>query len=333
MRLRRSDLGAVGILRFRRGRGFAYLVEGEQATAEQRKRIDALVIPPAWRHVWICPEPNGHIQAVGTDAAGRRQYIYHPQWRAERDEEKYDRVLTMASALPEWRQEVDRDLRHRGREQPRVEATALRLLDRGALRIGGEEYAQENGTRGVATLLRRHISVHGTEIRLDFPAKGGIRCRMGIDDPPLATAIRSLLRSPAPSERLLVYRTGESWCELHADDINSRFGELGGEQCTAKDMRTWHATVIAAVGLAAAEPARTARVARRAEAAVMREVSDALGNTAQVARASYVDPRVLRAYEQDTTIRPALRRADRESSEDAKRAVVERAVVRMLRRV
>ncbi|MGW0176429.1 DNA topoisomerase IB [Rhodococcus sp. NPDC003322] len=331
MRLRRSDPATAGIVRRRRGRGFTYECPGStELSADDRERIDALVIPPAWRRVWICPDSAGHIQAVGTDVAGRRQYLYHPGWRARRDEEKHERVLAMAVGLPAWREEVDRDLRLRGRGRARVEATALRLLDRGVLRIGGEEYAQDNGTRGAATLLRDHVSVHGGEVRLDFPAKSGIRRRIGVEDEPLAAAIRSLLRSPSPSERLLVFRGEDGWHELHAAEINARFEDLGGEHCSAKDLRTWHATVIAAVGLADTEPARSQRAARRAENAVMKEVAEALGNTPQVARKSYVDPRVLRAYERNTTIRDALQRARQAPSEDAERAIVERAVIRML---
>jgi DNA topoisomerase-1 len=334
MRLRRSDPTSPGIARRRCGRGFSYHdVDGSTDLPVQvRDRIESLVIPPAWRRVWICPEANGHIQAVGLDAAGRRQYIYHQRWRTERDEEKHDRVLVMAAGLPDWRAVVDRDLRRRGLSRARVEATALRLLDRGALRIGGEEYAQDNGTRGVATLLRDHVSVRGVEVLLDFPAKGGIRRRLGIEDPELATAVRALLRSASRSERLLTYRRGRDWYELHAEDINARFKELAGADCTAKDLRTWHATVIAAVGFADAPPPDTDRARKRAEAAVMREVSEALGNTPQIARKSYVDPRVVSSYERGRTILSAVVRARRARSADAERDIVEQAVIRLLTR-
>ncbi|QHE69551.1 DNA topoisomerase IB [Rhodococcus sp. WAY2] len=279
----------------RAGRGFSYDAPDGAAgvSDEDRARIDALVIPPAWRKAWICPRRNGHIQAVGLDAAGRRQYIYHEQWRQERDEEKFDRVLTMASRLPELRERVDADLCRRGRGRERVEAVALRLLDRGVLRIGSEEYAETNGSRGVATLLRNHVAVKGGEIRLDFPAKSGVQRTLTIEDGPLATAIRSLLRTGAPSDRLLVYRKGDRWTEVHADDINARFKEVAGEKYTAKDL---------------------------------------LGNTPQIARTSYVDPRVITAYQSGRTIGGALARARKTRTEDAERALVERAVIRLLAR-
>lgn len=164
MRLRRSSTSAPGIRRARKGHGFTYLAVGGGVLRDPgtRARIDALAIPPAWRHVWISPYPNGHIQAVGTDAAGRRQYLYHQQWRDERDEEKHDRVLAMAALLPAWRAQVDADLCLRGLCRRRVEAVALRLLDRGVFCVGGKEYAEENGTHGVATLLRGHVRMRGT---------------------------------------------------------------------------------------------------------------------------------------------------------------------------
>jgi DNA topoisomerase-1 len=332
MRLRHSDPNVPGIRRRRRGNGFSYETpDGSgRVCAEDRARIEALVIPPAWRKVWISPHPNGHIQAVGVDAAGRRQYLYHDQWRHERDEEKFDRVLGLATRLPEWRERVDEDLCRRGRGRDRVEAVALRLLDRGVLRIGGETYAEEHGSRGVATLLREHVDVHGAEVRLDFPAKSGIQRVLAIEDASLATAIRSLQRSDADTDRLLVYRTDGGWAEVHADDVNTRFKEVVGDEYTVKDLRTWHATVIAAVAFADAGPASSKRARTRAEAQVMREVGEVLGNTPAVARASYVDPRVVTAYEADRTIASALARARRARSEDAERAVVERAVVRLL---
>ncbi|MFC9362798.1 DNA topoisomerase IB [Rhodococcus sp. NPDC057014] len=334
MRLRHSDPNTPGIRRRRRGNGFSYEVQGGdgRVSSGDRARIEALVIPPAWRKVWISPHSNGHIQAVGVDAAGRRQYLYHDQWRHERDEEKFDRVLAMAARLPEWRERVDKDLCRRGRGRDRVEAVALRLLDRGVLRIGGEAYAEDHGSRGVSTLLREHVDVHRGEIRLDFPAKSGVQRVLAIEDASLATAVRSLLRSDADTDRLLVYRTDSGWAEVHADDINTRFKEVAGDEYTAKDLRTWHATVIAAVAFADVGPVSSKRARSRAEAEVMREVGEVLGNTPAVARASYVDPRVVTAYESDYTIASAVDRARRSRSEDAERAVVERAVIRLLSR-
>lgn len=333
MNLRRSATGAPGIRRVRRGRGFAYLgVDGAPVAATVRERIDALVIPPAWKQVWICPYENGHIQAFGTDVAGRRQYLYHERWRAERDEEKHDRVLAMASRLPAWRQQVQDDLVRRGAGRCRVEAVALRLLDRAVFRVGGEEYAEENGTHGVATLLRSHVRISGDVLTFDYPAKGGIRRVVAVDDADLATAVRALRRVPSESGRLLVYRDGDAVRELHADDVNARFKELAGDDCSAKDLRTWNATVLAAAAFAEQNPPAGDRARAHAEAEVMRRVAEELGNTPAVARGSYVDPRVVTAYEQGRTVRAALRRAARAGSDDDARAIVERAVIRLLGR-
>lgn len=334
MRLRRSVPSSVGIRRVRRGRGFSYEeADGVRVGDEEvLERIQALVIPPAWRKVWICPHPNGHIQAVGIDAAGRRQYLYHDQWRLERDEEKHDRVLEMASRLPALRSSVEGDLRKRGLGRARVEAVALRLLDRGVFRVGGEEYAEENNTRGVATLLREQVSLHGDEMLFDYIAKGGLRRRIRIEDATLAAAVRSLQRSKADTDRLLAYRAqAGDYRELHAADVNARFKELAGENCSAKDLRTWHGTVLAAAGLAAHADEAFERP-KKIVTAVVKDVAQALGNTPTVARNSYIDPRVVTAFQDGRTIEAALRRSESCKSEDEKANVVDRAVVRLIRR-
>jgi DNA topoisomerase-1 len=330
-RLRRSDLRSPGIRRIRRGRGFSYTTpDGQPLTdPETLDRIKELVIPPAWRNVWISPHPNGHVQAVGTDDAGRRQYLYHEQWRRDRDEEKHDRVLAMARRLPTWRAHVEADLAGSGLTRTRVLGAALRMLDRGIFRTGGEEYAEENGTHGVATLLREHAAVRGDECRFCYRAKGGIDREVAIRDAALAKVVKALLRSRSGSDRLLVYREGGGWHEVHAADVNERFKELAGEDCTAKDMRTWNATVLAAAAFAAAEPPTSDTARKRAEAKVMREVSAALGNTPAVCRSSYVDPRLVEAYRDQRTIATALRRAGRLDGDDA-RAVLEKACARLL---
>ncbi|WP_410633006.1 DNA topoisomerase IB [Amycolatopsis sp. cmx-4-83] len=331
-RLRRSDLRGPGIRRIRRGRGFSYAhPDGSPVTdGELLARIKDLVIPPAWRDVWICPHPNGHVQAVGTDDAGRRQYLYHEQWRRDRDEEKHDRVLAMARRLPGWRESVEADLAGRGLTRKRVLAAALRMLDRGIFRTGGEEYAEENGTHGVATLLRAHAAVRGDECRFCYVAKGGLDREVAIRDAALASVVKSLLRSRSGSDRLLAYREGGTWHEVHAADINERFKELAGHDCSAKDLRTWTATVLAAAAFAAADPPTSETARKRAEAGVMREVSQALGNTPAVCRASYVDPRLVAAYRDERTIAPALKRAARLEGDDA-RAVLEKACARLLK--
>ncbi|MFI9405097.1 DNA topoisomerase IB [Nocardia sp. NPDC052316] len=334
MRLRRSAVYGPGLTRVKRGRGFSYATtDGETVTdAETLDRIKSLVIPPAWRKVWICPHANGHVQAVGVDAAGRRQYLYHEQWRRERDEEKFDRVLELAARLPEVRRQVRADLGERGLSKHRAEAVAIDLLDRGVFRVGGEEYAEENGTRGVATLLREQVRLSGDEMLFDYPAKGGIRRRVRIREPLVANAIRAMRRAPAESSRLLVYRNGNGYRELHADDVNLRFKELACCECSAKDLRTWQATVLAAADFASAERPESKRGRRAVEKKVMEDVAAALGNTPTVARNSYVDPRVVAAWENGTTIAAALRRARRADSDDERRELVDRAVIRLLRK-
>ncbi|MEU2121773.1 DNA topoisomerase IB [Nocardia niwae] len=334
MRLRRSRPYDGGVERVRRGRGFSYrTAHGAPVDDVTFERIRGLAIPPAWRKVWICPHHNGHIQAVGVDAAGRRQYLYHDQWRKDRDEEKFDRVLALAGRLPEIRAQVREDLALRGLARRRVEAVAVDLVDRGVFRVGGEEYAEEHGTRGVATLLREQVEVSGERMLFDYLAKGGIRRRVSIRDPLLARAVRSLLRSKAESDRLLVYRDGSRYGELRADDINSRFRELADCECSVKDLRTWQATVLAAAAFGSIERPADRRARRSAVREVMDEVAAALGNTPAVAQASYVDPRVVTAFENGTTVAAALRRAKRAESADAERAIIDSAVIRMLRRM
>ncbi|MFC8529315.1 DNA topoisomerase IB [Nocardia sp. NPDC057227] len=332
MRLRRSDPGGPGLRRVRRGKGFSYhTADGGQADPADVERIRALVIPPAWKNVWISAHPNGHIQAIGTDAAGRKQYLYHERWRSARDEEKFDRVLTLAAKLPTVRERVHADLGLSGLPRHRVEAVAVDLLDRGVFRVGGEEYAEENGTRGVATLLREQAAVSGDSMLFDYIAKSGVHRRVRVTDARLARAVRSLRRSRSGSDRLLVYRQGDAYRELHADDINARFKELADCECSAKDLRTWQGTVLAAVTFAALGRPGSERGRKRVRKEVYEAVADALGNTPTVARESYVDPRVVRAWENGDTIAAALPRAERQKDEDARRDILERAVIRLLR--
>ena len=332
MRLRRSAPNGIGIRRVRRGRGFAYLdADGEPVRDEEAlDRIRGLVIPPAWREVWICPYRNGHIQAMGIDDAGRRQYLYHEEWRRARDEEKHERVLDLAARLPEVRARIHADLTAPGLGRDRVLAGALRILDRGVFRTGGEEYAEENDSRGVATLLREHVCLQGDELRFEFPAKGGIERSAVIRDRPLAKLIAVLRRGRADDERLFAYRNGSrALRELRAHDVNERFKELAGPEFTVKDMRTWTATVVAAAAFAAHEPAKSQRALKRAEAGVMRAVAEQLGNTPAVARRSYVDPRVCEAFRAGHTIEGAL--LDIYEVDNESREALERAVLKLLR--
>ncbi len=335
MRLRRSVVTRPGLRRVRRGRGFSYHhPDGSAVTDEPtRQRIHDLVIPPAWRDVWICPYPNGHIQAVGTDAAGRRQYIYHSTWQQERAEEKFDRVLQLSDALPDWRRRIAEDLSGRGLSRDRVLALALHLLDLGYFRAGGEEYAQDNNSFGMSTLLREHVHLHRGAVEFDYPAKSGVRRTLSIDDPEVARAVRALRRRPHRGDRLLVCREHGQWRDIHAEDLNARFKEMVGPDYTVKDLRTWHGTVLAAEAFVDADPPVAAKVVKRVESAVMKEVSQALGNTPAVARSAYVDPRVLEAYRDGVTIAAGVRRAERATTRAQRQAIVEKSTARMIRRV
>ncbi len=329
-RLRRSDVAGPGWRRQRRGRGWRYLTaDGEPVGREEVERINALAIPPAWQEVWICPFANGHIQAVGTDVAGRRQYLYHERWRQQRDSEKHERVLRLARKLPAFRAAVEEDLAGRGLTCERVLGGALRMLDRGVFRTGGDEYAEES--RGVATLLRGDVRVRRGEIHFDYVAKGGVDRKVRIHDPKLAALITALRRGRADDERLLAYRNGSATCYVHAEDINRRLQEIVGDEFTAKDLRTWHATVLAAVVVASHDRPKSAAARKRAEKAVRTVVAEQLGNTPAVARRSYVDPRVFTAYAEGRTIERALRTIRGRSIEEA-RPDLERAVIRLLRR-
>lgn len=295
--MRRVDPAGPGIRRRRRGRGFSYLdADGEPVTDDEiLARIDALVIPPAWKRVWICAEADGHIQAVGYDEAGRKQYLYHEEWRRDRDEEKHARARDLSLRLPAFRAAVTRDLRGRGATRRRVLAAALRIVDLGVFRTGGEEYTEDNGSYGLATLLRSHVRMSGTRLTFRYPAKSGVERRVSVDDKALCDVVRAMRRSTG--ERFLAFHEDGEWHDVRASDINERFKDLVGDEYTVKDLRTWHATRTAA--RACAIPGATVP-------SVMRTVAEELGNTPTVARDAYVDPRVTEAFEEGRT---ASRRA------------------------
>lgn len=335
MRLRRSAVRDPGIRRLRRGQGFCYqdAAGAPVDDAATLQRIRDLVIPPAWKKVWVCPYPNGHIQAVGTDAAGRRQYLYHQTWQEERSEEKFDRVLEMAAALPDMRRQIATDLCRRGLGRDRVLALALHLLDLGYFRAGSEQYAEEHNSYGIATLLCEHVSLHRRAVEFDYPAKSGVRRTLEIDDPEVVRSVRALLRGRSGDERLLVCRNGSSWTDLHAEDLNARFKALVGDEYTVKDLRTWHGTVLGAAAFVDADPPVNKTVIKRVESAVMKEVAEELGNTPAVARSSYVDPRVVEGYESGLTIAAGARRAKRAKKPVERQAILENSTARLIRKV
>lgn len=336
MRLRTSDAHRPGFSRRRCGGGFRYLDASGRALDEQElPRVRELVIPPAWRDVWICPWPNGHLQAVGTDAAGRRQYLYHEEFRRQREAAKHAHVLEASASFPLLRERVAHSLDERGLTRARVLACSIRLLDLGFLRIGSEGYTRANETYGLSTLLREHVVCHGNEIRIAFPAKHAKRQALSLVDPQAVQVVRALLRRRQDDPRLFACWEGRAWHTLQSGQLNEALRLLAGLDLTAKDFRTWHATVLAAVGLAISTRARekSATARKRAVARVVSEVSGYLGNTPAVARASYINPLVIERYDAGRTVAADLDRLGehRVYGQPATQGAVEEAVRRLLR--
>jgi DNA topoisomerase IB len=320
-RLRRADCSQPGITRRRRGRGFEYADSAGRRVDDLTtlERIRGLAIPPAWTDVWICADPNGHLQAVGTDAAGRRQYRYHDRWRQRRDQQKFDEMAAFARSLPRLRKVAAADLREGGRR--RELACALRLLDRGFFRVGGEEYVDENGTYGLATLEKRHVELAGDgALVFDYPAKSGKRRLQALVDPEVYAVVAELKR-----------RRGKRLFSIRSADINTYIKEAAGGDFSAKDFRTWHGTVLAAVALAVSERATSPTGRKHAISRAVNEVAHYLGNTPAVCRASYIDPRVFDRYQSGWTIAGVLSRIpDPGGIDDRIRARVERGVLDLL---
>ncbi|MEV5438407.1 DNA topoisomerase IB [Streptomyces sp. NPDC052682] len=336
MRLRTSSCEQPGFRRVRCGRGFRYLdTDGTPLTDSGHiARIKALVIPPAWRDVWICRWPHGHLQAVGTDDAGRRQYLYHEEFRAQQEQAKHAHVRQVARTLPELRAKAALDLAGRGLSRARVTACAVRLLDLGFFRIGSDRHTRLSETYGLTTMLREHVTCGRGEIGFSYPAKGGTALVRALVDEQAHAVVRALLRRRRGGERLFVFWERGAWHDLHGDDLNEALRRLSGTDITAKDFRTWHATVLAAVALAVtARAGRATQAARRRQISrAVREVSHYLGNTPAVCRASYIDPQVFELFEQGRTIAPALTRLGEHGDfgRPATQGAVEAAVLEML---
>jgi DNA topoisomerase IB len=331
-RLRRTSPDQPGWSRRRAGKGFVYLDEhGRKLSAAQSQRARDLVIPPAWEDVWITPFENGHLQAVGTDDAGRRQYLYHPQWRARRDAEKFDRMLDFGRALAKVREQVLVDLGHDGMPLERACAVAVRMLDLGCFRIGNDVYAEDHGSFGLTTLERRHVRRQQDALIFTFVGKSGIEHVIEIDDEVVIRAIEVMRRRRTPDDpSLLAYKSGRSWRSILPELVNEYVRDTTGLEATAKDFRTWHATVLAAAALAETpEPGLTKASRKRAVAGAMKEVAAFLGNTPALTRSSYVDPRVIDAYEEGRTIDRATGR--RYETTDERQAALERATLKLLK--
>ena len=331
-RLRRTSPDQPGWGRRRAGAGFVYVDEhGKRLSGADAQRCKDLVIPPAWEDVWITPYENGHLQAVGTDDAGRRQYLYHPDWRARRDAEKFDRMLDFGRALVRARERVLVDLGSEGMPLERACAASVRLLDLGYFRIGNDVYVDEHGSFGLTTLERRHVRRQQDRLVFAFTGKSGIDHRIEIDDATVIEAIEVMRRRKSRDDpQLLAYKNGRSWRSILPELVNDYVRESTGLDATAKDFRTWHATVLAAAALAETDEAGETKAShKRAVSGAMKEVAEFLGNTPALARSSYVDPRVIDAYEDGRTIERATRR--KYANPDERQAALERATLRLIK--
>jgi DNA topoisomerase-1 len=333
-RLRRVDCSDPGITRRRRGRGFEYVrIDGTRVRDRGTlNRIAELGIPPAWKDVWICTEANGHIQATGIDDAGRKQYLYHDAWRTRRDQQKFDDMTEFAAALRRLRRRIDTDLHAKEPTRERVLAGAVRLLDLGFFRIGSERYAEENRSYGLATVRKKHVTLNGGSIMFDYRAKGGKRHRRELADPELLPLVRQLKQRRGGGEELLAYRENRRWRDVTSTDINGYIKAVTGGDYSAKDFRTWNATVLAAVALANEEEAKTTAARKRAVARAVKTVAGYLDNTPAVCRSSYIDPRVIDRYNAGTTIAPQLKRivSGSDPTEFPDRGRIERAVLDLI---
>jgi DNA topoisomerase IB len=317
-----------------RGKGFSYHEEnGSRITdAESIERISQLAIPPAWTDVWICSDPRGHIQATGIDAAGRKQYRYHDDWRAKRDRQKFDEMLAFARRLPHLRELIDEGLAERGLVLERVSAAAVGLLDRGLFRIGSERYEDENESYGLTTLKVRHLRFANGAAIFEYPSKSGQTSSHEVADPALMPVLKALVKRGKPRQNLLTYRDAREWKDLTPAQVNGWIKRAAGEEFSAKDFRTWNATVLAAMALAEHDGEKTTKSARkRIGREVVENVAAHLNNTPAVCRASYIDPRVFDRFDSGQTVAASLRRFDRRAGDGfADREAIERAVVDLL---
>lgn len=336
MKLRRVSPTGPGLHRVRAGKGFRYVDAGGRKVTDDATlaRIEALVLPPAWQDVWICPIAHGHLQATGVDAAGRLQYRYHDHWRLARDLEKHEKILDFGSVLPTVREQLRADLATDGLTRERVMSCAVRLLDLGFFRIGSEQYAAQNQTFGLATMRKEHVTVRQGVVTFDYIAKSGKQRVQSLVEPEVGEVVAALKRRRGGGEELLAYRSGNGWVDVKSSDINAHLRELTDGDFSAKDFRTWSATVLAAVGLAVSTDAGESVTSRkRAVTRVVKEVAHYLGNTPAVCRSSYIDPRIIDLFDQGITIAKDLRLLGDGVSfgQPATQGAVERAVLNLLR--
>jgi DNA topoisomerase IB len=297
----RSDLRAPGISRERSQDHFRYrdLSGAEITQASELQRIAALAIPPAWTNVWISPEPLGHVQATGVDSRGRTQYRYHQLWREQRDAQKFAHMLRFAGLLPGLRTATLQDLQRRALDRERVAASAVRLIDLGLFRIGGEKYAELDHHYGATTLQKRHVKVTGDAMMFDYIGKEGKQRAITVADDMVLPTVRALARSRNGLDALFSYQSAGTWHTLHSHDVSNYIAGRAGSHFTAKEFRTWNATVLMALALANAGRSPAGSRRKRVIADGIREVAGWLGDTPAVARKSYVDPRLIARYESE----------------------------------
>ena len=295
--------GFAGITRKRAGSGWAYYAPNGARIRDQdkRRRLGALAIPPAWTDVWICPDPNGHIQATARDARGRKQYRYHASYREACDKSKFRHMLEFSEILPRLRERVERDLRAEDHSRRQLLATVIRLLDKTLIRVGNDEYARENRSFGLTTLRRRHVQVDGTLLRFSFRGKSGVEHNVALTDRRLARIIQRCQDLPG-SEIFKYLDAAGKRQSISSDDVNAHLQEITGRHITAKDFRTWGGTMHAALTLQAMGSAATRREADRNIVRAIDEVSERLGNTRAVCRKYYVHPALLEAYLEGRTV-------------------------------
>jgi DNA topoisomerase-1 len=319
---------APGLRRRRRGEHFSYHgpdgkpIRDEAALA----RIRALAIPPAWTDVWISPPPNGHIQATGRDARGRKQYRYHDRWREVRDEDKYERLLDFAKALPKVRRRVARDMKRRGLPREKVLATVIRLLETTLIRVGNEEYARENRSFGLTTLRRRHTRVRGSHVGFIFRGKSGKEHEVGIENRAIARIVKQC--QELPGQELFQYRDADGTRgSIDSEDVNEYLRETAGQDFTAKDFRTWAGTVLAAQALQELEQFDSEAQAKRNVLEAIEKVAGQLGNTCAVCRQCYVHPAIVDAYMDGTMVEVLQKRAEAAIQTGLRRLSPEEAAV------
>jgi DNA topoisomerase-1 len=303
-----------GLRRFRVGRGFRYVAADGSPVRDfaVRRRIRALAIPPAWTDVWICAAPGGHIQAVGRDAKGRKQYRYHARWRETRDATKYARLALFAERLPAIRRRVDEDLGRAGLPREKIVAAVVRLLELSLIRVGNAEYAAENGSFGLTTLRDRHVTVLGSSLRFEFRGKGGKPHVVDVADRRLARIVRQCQELPGHELFQCVGEDGQRHA-IGSADVNAYLREVAGEEFTAKDFRTWAGTVLAASALRDGVFESEAE-AKRNVARTIETVAKRLGNTPAICRKCYVHPAVVEAYVERTLSQGPERAAERAAS-------------------